>query len=158
MIRSVNADSVSINSLVDVLKANIVSQKNVDSREIENTESDEVIIRCVSVHKAKGLEYGAVILPYCSYAIDRMKRTDMNVSVFSGENVRIGYQIKFDVDHMKATYQNDIFDEGIEKNERMREEARILYVAMTRAMSSFSWIALEGRQGNCWQNLIWGEQ
>ena len=158
LIRSVNADSVSINSLVDVLKANIVSQKNVDSREIENTESDEVIIRCVSVHKAKGLEYGAVILPYCSYAIDRMKRTDMNVSVFSGENVRIGYQIKFDVDHMKATYQNDIFDEGIEKNERMREEARILYVAMTRAMSSFSWIALEGRQGNCWQNLIWGEQ
>ena len=158
LIRSVNADSVSINSLVDVLKANIVSQKNVDSREIENTESDEVIIRCVTVHKAKGLEYGAVILPYCSYAIDRMKRTDMNVSVFSGENVRIGYQIKFDVDHMKATYQNDIFDEGIEKNERMREEARILYVAMTRAMSSFSWIALEGRRGNCWQNLIWGEQ
>ena len=104
------------------------------------------------------VEYGAVILPYCSYAIDRMKRTDMNVSVFSGENVRIGYQIKFDVDHMTATYQNDIFDEGIEKNERMREEARILYVAMTRAMSSFSWIALEGRQGNCWQNLIWGEQ
>lgn len=158
LIRSVNADSVSINSLVDVLKANIVSQKNVDSREIENPESDEVVIRCVTVHKAKGLEYGAVILPYCSYAIDRMKRTDMNVSVFSGEAVRIGYQIKYDADHTKVMYQNDIFDEGIEKNERMREEARILYVAMTRAMSSFSWISLEGKRGNCWQNLIWREQ
>ena len=110
------------------------------------------------VHKAKGLEYGAVILPYCSYAIDRMKRTDMNVSVFSGEAIRVGYQIKFDIDHAKATYQNDIFDEGMEKNERMREEARILYVAMTRAISSFSWISLEGRHGNCWQSLIWREQ
>ncbi len=158
LIRSVNADSVSINSLVDVLKANIVSQKNVDSRELENEESDEVVIRCVTVHKSKGLEYGAVILPYCSFAIDRMKRTDMNVSVFPGEDVRIGYQIKFDVDHTKATYQNDIFDEGLEKNERMREEARILYVAMTRAISSFSWILLESKHGNCWQNLIWREQ
>lgn len=158
LIRSVNADSVSINSLVDVLKANIVSQKNVDSREMEDAELDGVVIRCVTVHKAKGLEYGAVILPYCSYAIDRMKRTDMNVSVFSGEAIRVGYQIKFDIDHAKATYQNDIFDEGMEKNERMREEARILYVAMTRAISSFSWISLEGRHGNCWQSLIWREQ
>ena len=158
LIRSVNADSVSINTLVDVLKANIVSQKNVDSRELKNAESNEMVIRCVTVHKSKGLEYGAVILPYCSYAIDRMKRTDMNVSVFSEEDVKIGYQIKFDVDHAKETFQNNIFDESIEKNERMREEARILYVAMTRAISSFSWIELEGRRGNCWQNLIWREQ
>ena len=157
LIRSVNPDSVSINSLVDVLKANIVSQKNIDSREIDNADSEQIVIRCVTVHKAKGLEYGAVILPYCSYSIDKMKRTDINISVFSAENVRIGYQIKFE-DYAKATYQNDIFDENIEENERMREEARILYVAMTRAICSFSWISLEGKRGKCWQNLIWREQ
>ncbi len=158
LIRSVNSDSVSINSLIDVLKANIVSQKNVDSRELEDTSSDEVTIRCITVHKAKGLEYGSVILPYCAFSIDRMKRTDMNVSVFPGKDVRIGYQMKYDVDHTKVTYQNTIFDESLEKNERMREEARVLYVAMTRAISSFSWISLEGKSGNCWQNLIWEEQ
>ena len=158
LIRSVNAGSVSINSLVDILKTNIMSQKNVDSREVIDETSEEVVIRCMTVHKAKGLEYGAVILPYCSFSINMMKRTDMNVSVSSRKNVRVGYQMKFDIDHAKATYQNDIFDEALEKNERMREEARILYVAMTRAISSFSWISLEGKQGNCWQNLIWEER
>ena len=87
-----------------------------------------------------------------------MKRTDMNVSVFPEKDVRIGYQIKLDIDHVEATYQNNHFDENSEINERMREEARILYVAMTRAISSFSWISLENKRGNCWQNLIWEEQ
>ena len=158
LIRSVNADSVSINTLVDILKGNIVSQKNVDSRELDDDTHNELVIRCVTVHKAKGLEYGAVILPYCSFPIDKMKRTDMNVSVFPEKDVRIGYQIKLDIDHVEATYQNNHFDENSEINERMREEARILYVAMTRAISSFSWISLENKRGNCWQNLIWEEQ
>ena len=154
LIHSVNADSVSINSLIDVLKANIISQKNVDSRESEVKTIDDCVIRCVTVHKAKGLEYGAVILPYCSFPIDILKRTDVNLSVYSKDEIKIGYQIKYDIDQAKVTYQNDIFDENLEKNERMREEARILYVAMTRAIHSFSWIALENKAGNCWQNLI----
>lgn len=155
LINTSNMDSISINSLVDILTANIVSQKNVDSREPNAYESDDIIIRCVTVHKSKGLEYGSVILPYCSFPINMMKRTDMNVSVLNGDAVRIGYQIKFDVDHATAVFQNDFFNESLEKNERKREEARILYVAMTRAIRSFSWISLEGRKGECWQELIW---
>ena len=82
----------------------------------------------------------------------------MNVSVFSKDNVKVGYQIKYNIDQAMVTYQNDIFNENLEENERMREEARILYVAMTRAICSFSWISLENKNGHCWQNLIWGEQ
>ncbi len=156
LINTVNMDSVSINSLVDVLTANIVSQKNVDSREPDTSEEEDVIVRCVTVHKAKGLEYGAVILPYCSTSINTMKRTDMNVSVLREDNmIKVGYQIKFEADHVTTVFQNDFFDESLEKNERMREEARILYVAMTRAIRSFSWIALENKKNKCWQNLIW---
>ena len=157
LIRTVNSDSVSINSIVDVLTSNIVSQKNVDSREAEIKTSEDILVRCVTVHKAKGLEYGAVILPFCSFPIDRLKRTDMNVSVFSKDNVKVGYQIKYNIDQAMVTYQNDIFNENLEENERMREEARILYVAMTRAICSFSWISLENKNGHCWQNLIWEE-
>ena len=157
MIKASNSDSLTINSLVDILSANIVTRKNVDSREpaSDDVKTSEIIVRCITVHKAKGLEYGAVILPYCSDQISKMKRTDINVSVFNGTPLKVGYQIKYNEDHMIAEYANDYFDENLEKSERMREEARILYVAMTRAIRAFSWLSLEGKSTDCWQNLIW---
>ena len=95
-----------------------------------------------------------VILPYCSAAINIMKRSDINVSVVNESGIKVGYQIKTDDDR----YQNDYFDESMEKSERMREETRILYVAMTRAIRTFSWIALSGKNSKCWQNLIWEDE
>ena len=44
------------------------------------------------------------------------------------------------------TVRNDYYDESVEQSEKAREEARVLYVAMTRAIRSFSWIAIEGKQ------------
>lgn len=153
LIKTANMDSLSINSLVDILTANIVSVKNVDSR-LPDVKGQEYVIKCVTVHKSKGLEYGSVILPYCSAAINIMKRSDINVSVVNESGIKVGYQIKTDDDR----YQNDYFDESMEKSERMREETRILYVAMTRAIRTFSWIALSGKNSKCWQNLIWEDE
>lgn len=153
LIKTSNMDSLSINSLVDILTANIVSVKNVDSR-LPDVKGQEYVIKCVTVHKSKGLEYGSVILPYCSAAINIMKRSDINVSVMNENGIKVGYQIKTDDD----IYQNDLFDESMEKSERMREETRILYVAMTRAIRSFSWIALNEKNSKCWQNLIWEDE
>ena len=153
LIKAANMDSLSINSLVDILTANIVSVKNVDSR-LPDVKGQEYVIKCVTVHKSKGLEYGSVILPYCSAAINIMKWSDINVSVVNESGIKVGYQIKTDDDR----YQNDYFDESMEKSERMREETRILYVAMTRAIRTFSWIALSGKNSKCWQNLIWEDE
>ena len=153
LIKTTNMNSLSINSLVDILTANIVSVKNVDSR-IPDVREQEYVIKCVTVHKSKGLEYGAVILPYCSDTINTMKHSDINVSVINNDGIKVGYQIKTDDDK----YQNDLFDESMEKSERMREETRILYVAMTRAIRSFSWIALDGKGCKCWQNFIWEDK
>ena len=52
------------------------------------------------------------------------------------------------------TVRNDYYDEIVEQSEKAREEARVLYVAMTRAIRSFSWITIEGKQNLSWQNLI----
>ena len=115
LIDTANMDSLTINSLVDILTANIVNAKNVDSR-IPDVKGQDYVIKCVTVHKAKGLEYGAVILPYCSAAIDIMKRSSVNVSVIDDGGIKVGYQIKTDDD----TYQNDFFDESLETSERAR--------------------------------------
>ena len=50
--------------------------------------------------------------------------------------------------------QNDFYDEIVEKSEKAREEARVLYVAMTRSIRSFSWVEIQGKQNLSWQNLI----
>ena len=60
--------------------------------------------------------------------------------------------------YFPVTTGDDYFDESMEKSERMREETRILYVAMTRAIRTFSWIALSGKNSKCWQNLIWEDE
>ena len=41
-----------------------------------------------------------------------------------------------------------------ETEREMEEERRILYVAMTRSIRSFSWIEIQGKQNLSWQNLI----
>lgn len=152
LISSSNAESLSLNVLVDILRVNIATQKNVDSR-VPASDTDEVVVRCVTVHKSKGLEYGSVILPFCSFAIDKMKRADLNISTrYEGGRLKIGYQMHVPEKDLKV--QNTFYNEDTEREERKREEARILYVAMTRAIESFSWIVLEGRKGASWQDLI----
>ena len=153
-----NLDVLTINSLVDVLLANIRSCKNVDSRNpVYSPEENPIVVRSITVHKSKGLEYGSVILPYCSYAIDRMKKADLHISTSSTPEgaYHIGYQIKT-IDNQ--IYQNDFFNMAVEKEEREREEMRILYVAMTRAIRSFSWFTIDGKDTTSWQKMIWEEE
>lgn len=152
LINACNVDRLTINTLRDHLYNSIISQVSVDSR-IPSENSDEDLIHCITVHKSKGLEYGHVILPYCSAPIDRVKSTQLHVSVEKEDNqYQIGYSMS--VSETGSTVQNSYFDNAIEKAEKSREETRILYVAMTRAIRSFSWIELEGKNALSWQNLI----
>ncbi|HER63060.1 MAG TPA: hypothetical protein ENO11_03690, partial [Desulfobacteraceae bacterium] len=92
-------------------------------------ESDENLVRIVTVHKAKGLEYPVVFLPF----------------VWGCRPVKNGDIISF---HLPDS-QNQVVDLGTEKQEhylraereRLAEDLRLLYVAVTRARYCcyFSW-------------------
>ena len=152
IINACNVDRLTINTLREQLYNSIISQVSVDSRiPSENSEADA--IHCITVHKSKGLEYGHVILPFCSAPIDRIKSSQLHVSVATDSGqYHIGYSMN--ISETGSTIQNLYFDNAVEKAEKSREEARILYVAMTRAIRSFSWIELEGKNALSWQNLI----
>lgn len=149
-----NLDVLTINSLADILLSNIRSCKNVDSRNpTYNPEENPIVVRSITVHKAKGLEYGSVILPYCWNAINRPKNANLHISTsLEDGHYRIGYQIRT---VEKQTYQNSFFDMVTEAEERQREEMRILYVAMTRAIRSFSWLIVDNKNTVSWQSMIW---
>lgn len=152
LINACNVDRLTINTLQEHLYNCIVSQTSVDSR-IPSSSKLEIPIQCITVHKSKGLEYGHIILPFCSTPIDRIKKSQLHVSTSKTDGrYHIGYSLS--IAESGDTVQNDYYDEVIEKAEKAREETRILYVAMTRAIRSFSWIEIEGKQNLSWQNLI----
>lgn len=152
IINACNVDRLTINTLQEHLHNSIVSQISVDSRTPAQNE-DEAAIQCITVHKSKGLEYGHVIMPFCSASMNFIKKTQLHISTTKYQDrYRIGYSMS--VGDSGETVQNDFYDEIIEKSEKAREEARILYVAMTRSIRSFSWIEIQGKQNLSWQNLI----
>lgn len=152
LINACNVDRLTINTLQEYLYNCIVSQVSVDSRVPESVKS-EIPIQCITVHKSKGLEYGHVILPFCSNSINHIKRSQLHVSTTkNGSRYNIGYSLS--IQETNETVQNNYYDEVIERSEKSREETRILYVAMTRSIRSFSWIGIEGKQNLSWQNLI----
>ena len=152
IINACNVDRLTINTLQEHLYNSIVSQVSVDSRTPTSNE-DEAEIQCITVHKSKGLEYGHVIMPFCSASMNFIKKTQLHICTSKYENRhRIGYSMS--VGNSGETVQNEFYDEVIEKSEKAREEARVLYVAMTRSIRSFSWVEIAGKQNLSWQNLI----
>ena len=152
IINACNVDRLTINTLQEHLHNSIVSQVSVDSR-VPAQNEEEAAIQCITVHKSKGLEYGHVIMPFCSASMNFIQKTQLHISTTKHQDrYRIGYSMS--VGDSGETVQNDFYDEIIEKSEKAREEARILYVAMTRSIRSFSWIEIQGKQNLSWQNLI----
>lgn len=152
LINACNIDRLTINTLQEHLYNCIVSKVSVDSR-IAPSDKNDVPIQCITVHKSKGLEFGHVILPYCSSSISHIKKSQLHVSATKKDGqLQIGYSLN--MGEFQAPIQNDYYDISMEKAEKSREETRILYVAMTRAIRSFSWIELQGKNPLSWQTLI----
>lgn len=160
-------DFLTLASLRDSLRISIVTGQQHPQRELRAGELDtRVRLLCTTVHKAKGLEYGAVILPFVSQSIVKAKQ-GVNVTVSNnGGRCSIGYMFPLNSQHsdekpILRIAQNDYYDTTSEARERSCEETRILYVAMTRAIRSFSWLQSQNsshaNHGDvCWELLLRG--
>lgn len=151
IIESVNIDSLTINRLAAWLQAAVSTQRAEDCR-WPDMEDDEITIACYTVHKSKGLEYGSVLLPYCGFPIGRAKPNKLDVTYTGGQ---VGYRLKL---YGRALLANDQYDQAQEAEDRIREETRVLYVAMTRAIRAFTWIELANKATASWQTLLGGER
>ena len=84
-------------------------------------ESDQALVRVVTIHKSKGLEYPLVFLPFiCSFR--NVTRAKPSVIKIHDKNGTVRVVLHPAADDLK------IFDQ-----ERLAEDLRILYVALTRA-------------------------
>jgi exodeoxyribonuclease V beta subunit len=99
--------------------------QNPDDEEVLRLESDSDLIRVVTIHKAKGLEYPLVCLPFAPDMKEinhRIKQVTI-VSDAHGNSRRL--EIAGHKRDAEAWQQAD--------HERLSEDMRLLYVALTRA-------------------------
>lgn len=112
-------------SFVDKLKS---SRGDMGSAKILG-ENDNVV-RIMSIHKSKGLEFPVVILSGCG---KKFNLHDMNKSILLHQELGFGPDV---VDHRQRLSYPSVPKYAIRekiKTETLSEEMRILYVALTRA-------------------------
>ena len=106
---------------------------------------------CSTVHKSKGLEYGTVILPYTFEDISDIKRLKLETNYNDNS---LSYTVLFE---NGIRERNSNYSEGKEVDEQIAEEARILYVALTRSIRNCIWINnIDSTPQISWGSLLEG--
>ena len=107
-----------------------LKNKSVDLGEAKNVSDDANLVRIMSIHKSKGLEFPVVILANADRKF-KLNQDDSNLFLHS----KYGYgPTVFDIEN-NVSYNSYIKNriKDTHKNEILAESMRLLYVAMTRA-------------------------
>ena len=111
-----------------------------DDTQVVRLESDEDLVRVVTVHAAKGLEYPVVYLPFvCGFREQKPKTGDVDARMDDTGRYTIDFEMS-----AETRQRSDL--------ERQQEEVRLLYVALTRAQHAL-WLGVApltmGRSPKC---------
>lgn len=148
IIESYSVDYLTLTVIANSIQINVLTKQQELARAVAEDQTG-IKFLCTTVHKAKGLEYGTVILPFTGQAIDNLKKanTDVNYS-----NARLAYSIKVDENKKDC---NSNYDSQEEIGQRICEEARILYVALTRAIRNCIWMKDTDKKSNMsWSKFL----
>ena len=133
IIRFSRADALTLRRMTEFLKIAVLGEQEQLAREVD-FDDEGIQFLCTTVHKAKGLEYGCVVLPYTEAELGSLGKGRFEAHYADG---KLAYNVMFDND---LQIHNSHYDERLETSEQIAEESRILYVALTRAIRSCVWL------------------
>lgn len=108
-------------ALLRYFKEHLAGEQQLDAEQLKlRLESDEALVRVVTIHKSKGLEYPLVFLPFIAAAR-------------SLDPAQLPYRYHDEQQQLQLCYQQDeqIFAKA--EFEQLGEDLRKLYVALTRS-------------------------
>jgi len=164
MIKSEFSHSGSLFHILNYLKININTNTDVDPEKfssIGNLDKDQFkVIRALTIHKSKGLEFEHVVIPFTTRKLlsHHRESIDIHISHDLINHYKVCYKLKLG----KHEHETNRFYENFEKIEnrlRLDEEIRLLYVALTRSITSTSVHIGKGNIGDCnnWSDVLrWG--
>lgn len=131
--KNFNDNNATLNTIENYLKINIQTNEIESKKKISNTYKRN-FIKCMTIHKAKGLEYDYIILPLTSHEfISHNSDFDLIIDRDAFENVNIGYRMIFGNNEKEIINNIYLEKKYNEKEEIIGEETRLFYVALTRA-------------------------
>ena len=146
--RRYSREYLTINMICEFLKINITTYQEEASRN-KVTESDVIQVICTTIHKSKGLEYGTVILPFTNEDISNIDVGGLHVNIVDG---KVSYGFSYDKNGFN--YSSG-YDQKSEVLEKISEESRILYVALTRAIRNVVWFRdVDTDLENSWERYL----
>ena len=160
--RNLGGDKVSIYDVYNFLKLKIATDRQEIEAEVitdkEQSQSLYQTILCTTVHKAKGLEFDTVIIPYTNRSFPIWDQTEI---IIDPVGRRVGWNYTGDKEKKTRrlkypAMRNNLYNElkELDAESTKREETRILYVAMTRAIHNLICIVPDPKNENTWASLI----
>ena len=123
-------------SLIRWLQTEISEGGDSGEEQVVRLESDADLVKVITIHKSKGLEYSVVCLPYSTSFRKKDKRLTPFVNLADEEGNR---HLNLDFDQTEL---------ALADRDRLREDLRLLYVALTRARHTL-WVGFSAlKTGN----------
>ncbi|GFR34210.1 UvrD-helicase domain-containing protein [Thermobrachium celere] len=112
---------------------NLIEVSDKEAQAFLDTENSNAV-KIMTIHASKGLEFEAVFIPSLDYEIEKSNRSKFVYDKFEGDKGRFGIVINHDA------VKDDLYKyvEDKRKEEEKKEEIRIFYVAVTRAIRYIS--------------------
>lgn len=120
-------------ALIHHLEQCITTENGSEESRQQRLESDADLVQVVTVHKSKGLQYPLVMLPYLDYARP-VKSTELPIEYHQQDGA------------LSLTFTPEPEEVEAADFERLAEDVRKVYVAMTRAICA-QWVGIEDPQG-----------
>ncbi|WP_028243921.1 UvrD-helicase domain-containing protein [Pseudobutyrivibrio ruminis] len=155
--RNLGGEKVSIYDVYNFLKLNVATNRSESEAEVQSVD-DYTSVLIMTVHKAKGLEFDTVFVPYTKRGLIINTGTEILVDplrkkvswAYNGD--KKGKGKRYFYEEMQSSY----YDEMRKKEDLavLQEETRILYVAMTRAINHFICFIPKKHSNPSWGSLL----
>ena len=144
-------DGLDLSHICEFLEVSISTNREEMEPELELGEDDKVC--CMTVHKAKGLEFDTVIVPFGKVVKDG-KNSEI---LISEDKSSIGWQYVKESDDDSLCFSNSNYNmlHNQDLGRIYSEETRILYVALTRAKRNLLvYTSYQDDDSYSWSNLL----